>query len=86
MLEIETPCWNSVHDEKPMFDALKRMLSSRLWIFPNSKVQQLGVLRMTTAKANLLGVKEVLQSLTSAGLHLELSASAGDEMRFHDHK
>jgi hypothetical protein len=37
VLEVETPHWNSICDEEPMLDALKK-ISSRWWIFPTSKV------------------------------------------------
>jgi len=68
LLEIGVPYWNSMHIEEAALDSLRKMLNSRRWIYPNSKIRQLEILRM---KHVPLGIQESLQTMTSNGILLE---------------
>jgi len=71
LLEVGIPHWSSVQNEEAALDSLKKMLNSRQRIYPNSKIRQLEILRVSTGKHVSLGVQEALQTLTSTGLLLE---------------
>lgn len=71
LLEVVIPHWSSVQNEEAALDSLKKMLNSRQRIYPNSKIRQLEILRVSTGKHVSLGVQEALQTLTSTGLLLE---------------
>lgn len=66
-------------DDAPMFTSLEKMVGSRWWTFPNSKVKRLEILRMSTPKQNLAGVNQALQALTTAGLSLQLHTSVPED-------
>ena len=69
LLEVGVPYWNSMYIEEAALDSLRKMLNSRRWIYPNSKVRQLEILRM---KHVPLEIQESLQTLTSTGTLLEI--------------
>jgi len=69
LLEVGVPYWNSMHIEEATLDSLRKMLNSRRWIYPNSKIRQLEILRM---KHVPLDIQESLQTLTSTGILLEI--------------
>lgn len=75
-LLVDTSNWSSMCDQAQVFNRLERMVASRWWICPESKVNRLEVLQMTTAERSVERVKGVLQQLTDAGLHLTLSSCA----------
>ncbi|KAF5354887.1 hypothetical protein D9756_005307 [Leucocoprinus leucothites] len=70
VLEVEKPPWSAIHSEEAMV-SLKKMLSSRRWIFPSSKIMQLEILQMTTGVYDPVVVRETLQQLVATGLQLK---------------